>query len=565
MIENNSRMVRIFRLILLIGIIVWAAVTINTGLFIDEKGVLAIYKGIFQGQRMFVDAWGPLQMGGLLTYPLFALYKFVLEPLIYPLGVGLVLYLRIVYTLIRLAICIYLYSVLKRTKYENGAFYASLFAFLFVMSYKAISYKSICDFGVLLFIAYGIRFLVTSKPVYVVLMGIASCIAIIAYPSMIILPVCFGVILLILSYRGYEMIKPFWIFLVTCVVMGALVILYLQLTSGLCNIIPQLQYLEDSDFDHSLPVRIGMMLAEYALFALVAYLPVLYIKILGKYRYVDNYALGATLSLYWAVFMIAICALRSDSISDSRLAYGCLLPFFWFPVLIRPAKKADYTVIGQYSNNNLGGTILLQFIFATSAVAQFAWLLSTNQDISVPAHMAYYVVLAVILIACQDDSGMDFLVTAFSVAALFFGCFWVAEGNGGFASVVSERWLVEDGAFKGIALTPDDYNANLNVMELLDTYVTEDDYLLVAFGSNSTGYLNSDAHQAAGSAYMRTHINTRILEYWNVNPENKANYVLIDKSCPKYEMFVESEAGQQILSIYKVEVGRSGNFVLLTK
>lgn len=555
----------VFRGILGLAALVWVVITLNTGLFIDENGVLAIYKGIFQGQRMFVDAWGPLQMGGLLTYPLFALYKFALEPLIYPLGIGLVLYLRIAYTIIRLAICIYLYSVLKRTKYENGAFYASLFAFLFVMSYRAISYKSICDFGVLLFIAYGIRFLVTSKPAYVVLMGIASCIAVIAYPSMIILPVCFGVILLILSYKGYEMIKPFWIYLATCVVIAALVILYLQLTSGLGNIIPQLQYLEDSDYDQSLTVRIGMMLAEYAVFALVAYLPVLFIKILGKYRYVDNYVLGVTLSLYWAVFMLAICALRSDSISDSRFAYGCLLPFFWLPVLIQPEKKADYTVIGQYSNNSLSGNILLQFIFATSAVAQFAWLLSTNQDISVPAHMAYYVVLAVILIACQDDNGMGFLVTALTIAALFFGCFWVAEGNGGFASIVSERWLVEDGAFKGIALTPDDYNANLSVMELLDTYVTEDDYLLVAFGSNSTGYLNSDAQQAAGSAYMRTHINTRILDYWNVNPENTANYVLIDESCSKYEKFVESEAGQYILSTYTVEVGRSGNFVLLTK
>ena len=555
----------VLRGIIGLAALVWAIITLNTGLFIDENGVLAIYKGIFQGQRMFVDAWGPLQMGGLLTYPLFALYKFALEPLIYPLGIGLVLYLRIAYTIIRLAICIYLYSVLKRTKYENGAFYASLFAFLFVMSYKAISYKSICDFGVLLFIAYGIRFLVTSKPAYVVLMGIASCIAVIAYPSMIILPVCFGVILLILSYRGYEMIKPFWIYFATCLVIAALVILYLQLTSGLGNIIPQLQYLEDSDYDQSLPVRIGMMLAEYAVFAVVAYLPVVFVKILGKYRYVDKYGLGVVLSLYWAVFMLAICALRSDSISDSRFAYGCLLPFFWLPVLIQPEKKADYTVIGQYSNNSLSGTILLQFIFATSAVAQFAWILSTNQDISVPAHMAYYVVLAVILIACQDDNGMGFLVTALTIAALFFGCFWVAEGNGGFASIVSERWLVEDGAFKGIALTPDDYNANLSVMELLDTYVTEDDYLLVAFGSNSTGYLNSGAHQAAGSAYMRTHINTRILDYWNVNPGNTANYVLIDESCSKYEKFVESEAGQYILSTYTVEVGRSGNFVLLTK
>ena len=47
--------------------------------------------------------------------------------------------------------------------------------------------------------------------------------------------------------------------------------------------------------------------------------------------------------------------------------------------------------------------------------------------------------------------------------------------------------------------------------------------------------------------------------------EGRRNYVLIDESCSKYEKFVESEAGQYILSTYTVEVGRSGNFVLLTK
>ena len=87
MIENTSKMIRIFRLILLIGIIVWAAVTINTGFYVDENGLLVTYKGIFEGQRMFVDSWESLQTGGFLAWPLMALYYNVLSPFFSSFGI----------------------------------------------------------------------------------------------------------------------------------------------------------------------------------------------------------------------------------------------------------------------------------------------------------------------------------------------------------------------------------------------------------------------------------------------------------------------------------------------
>ena len=129
--------------------------------------------------------------------------------------------------------------------------------------------------------------------------------------------------------------------------------------------------------------------------------------------------------------------------------------------------------------------------------------------------------------------------------------------------MTKERWIVTDGELKGIALLPEDYQDNLAVYDLVSQYVGEDDYLLVAFGSNSTGYLNSVAHQGTYSVYARTQKNTKLLDYYMQHSENMADYVLIDQSNVKYEAFREGETGLYLLETYTNEIATEGDFVLL--
>ncbi len=563
--EDINRKKSLFEILIVVVALIWSAFTINTGLFIDENGLLAIYKGIYQGQRMFVDAWGPYQMAGIITYPFFALYDFVLGSALESIGIGLVLYFRILYLILRFLICLYLYFTVKKTEFENGALAGSIFTFLFILGYKSISYKSICDFGILLFICYLIRYLQTKYANYFALMGVATCMMILSYPTMIIFPFVVGVIMLVMSYNGYELLKPFFVYLITCVVIGMAFLTYLGFTSGLGNVFAQLKYLEDSDFESPLYIRMGKMLLSYAAFAVIAYLPVIVLKFIEKIRYLSKMTYGVILSLYWIFFFMAVCLLRAQSVSDSRFAYACLLIFYWLPLFIGDDEKGEYTLIGQYKVSQVVGKHKLFLIWVVSLVAQIAWAISTNQDISVPAHMSYYSIVAFILLITYEDYGFALLKNTLLLVALFFSCFWISEGNGGYSDILEERWIVERGAFKGIALVPEDYQSNEDVMTLIDGVVTEDDYLLVAFGSNSTGYLNSVAHQAAPSAYTRTHLNTRLLDFWNENPEDEADYVLIDTSSTKYETFIESECGRYIFNNYKTEVGKQGTFELLAK
>ncbi len=567
MIENTSKMIRIFRLILLIGIIVWAAVTINTGFYVDENGLLVTYKGIFEGQRMFVDSWESLQTGGFLAWPLMAFYYNVLSPLFSSTGIyiGLVLYMRIMYMIVRGMVALYLYYTIRNTSYEDGAFPAAIFYFMFVVTWKNFSYKSYCELAVMLLICFMIRFHETEKVRFFVFAGLACCVAILAYPTMIILAVVVGVLLLVQMYNNRIDSRPLIAFVVTCVVVGGIFLIYLQLTTGISEAFGQLKYLGDQDYENGVLYRLGTLIASYAVLAVVAYIPILVIYLIRRVRYISDYTEHLVLTVYWVLFFIGVCVARPGSVSNSRFIYACVILYFWFPYFVHEQNDNEYTRIGAYNSSVSDVKGIMWPIFVISTVSQFIWMVSTNQDISVPGHMAVYVVIADIIIMSDEEKflkGLNCIILA--VAAFFMG-FWVPEGNGGYADVTQHRFVVYYGELKGIALLDKDYDSYIASYNLVTQNVGEDDSLLVAFGSNSAGYLNNVGKMGTYSVYARTQKNTKLLDFYELHPENQADYVLIDEANSKYEAFKEGETGQYILSNYTNEVAREGSMVLLKR
>lgn len=562
---DNKRI--IFRVIIGLFALIWSFNVLNVGFYVDENGLLTIYKGIYQGQHMFTDTWEALQTGGILTYPLMALYYQVLAPLFVANGIniGLVLYMRIAYMICRLIVSVYLYLTIKKTVYEDGAYAASIFYYMFVMGWKNFSYKSICDLGIMLLICFWIRYQETNKWRYFVYAGIATCVAILAYPTMIILAVAVGVVLIINIYRNETETKSLIAYVVTCLVIGGLFVLYLQLTTGLGNVFAQISNLGDQDYEYGLIYRLGMILLSYLVFAAIAYLPICLVALVRRFRYLSDLAEGLFLTVYWFGFFAGLCFVKLESVSNSRFVYAILLLFFWFPYLVHERKENEYTRIGSYNNTNDNEHSVLWIMFVVSAVAQFAWSISTNQGISVTGHMAIYVVIAVILVISKEKEYMIVLTLLINIVALFFMGFWVSEHNGGYEDVLSLRYMVTEGELKGIILLPDDYEANDICYRLVTENVSEDSHLLVAFGSNSTGYLNSDAKQGTYSVFARTQLNTKLLDYYNINPENQADFLLLDKGNPKYERFLDYETGKYLLETYTNVVAEEGDFVLLSK
>ncbi|WP_406544308.1 hypothetical protein [Pseudobutyrivibrio sp.] len=567
MLEAVDNKMNIFKVILALFVLVWSFNVLNVGFYIDENGLLTIYKGFYQGQRLFVDSWEALQTGGILAYPLMALYYHVVSPLFAGAGIniGLVLYMRIAYTICRLLVAIYLFLTIKKTAYGRGAYVASLFYYMFVMGWKNFSYKSYCDMAIMLLVCFLIRYYESKKVRYFVYAAIATCVAILAYPTMILLAVFIFAFILFGIYRNEVSPNALVAYVGTCLVIGGAFLIFLQLDSGIVNAINQLKNFGDQDYDYGLLHRLGMILVSYIVFAVIAYLPIVFLVIFKRFRYVSYIAEKVVLSAYWIIFFVIVCAVRIESVSNSRFIYALLLLFFWLPYFIKQDEKSEYTVIGSYNSQISDEQGILWLMFSISIAAQFIWALSTNQDITVPGHMAIYAVIAFILVASNEDNDYIGLTCAILIVDFFFMGFWVAEWKGGYSDVLETRFMVTDGELKGIILTTEDYDKNMSSYRLVTEYLSSEDKLLVAFGSNSTGYINSDAWQGTYSVYARTQKNTMILDYWKEFPDNQADYVIIDESNDKYESFVDGEAGKYILETYRNVVAKDGSLVLYSK
>lgn len=548
-------------------IIIVSFLTLNLGFYIDENGLLAIYKGIYQGQQMFKDSWEALQTGGFLAYPLLALYFKILEPIFVAnsINIGYVLFMRIAYMLARLIVACYLFYTIRHSRYANGAYPAALFYYIFVIAWKNFSYKSYCDMAIMLIICFILRFYETKQVRYWVFIGLAACVSILAYPTMIFFAVIMGIFIIVLI-REYDVTaKTLLAFLLTCIISGLGFLTYLQCTTGIPQALSQITNFGDQDYEDSLIMRLGTMGLSYIVFAVIAYAPILFFFIIKKFRSIYKRTEHILLTLYWLLFFMAICLLRPDSISTSRFIYGILILFFWFPYFMSETQEKGVVHIGSQGTKDVAGRNLLWTVFILSAAAQLIWSCSTNQDISVPGHMALYVVIADIILFADADISMKHLTRILLLVALFFMAFWVPEGNGGYSDVLESRYIVTEGAYKGIALSQEDYEMNEASYKLVSDYVPAESKLLVAFGSNSTGYLNSEAMQAAYSPFARTQINSKLLDYYELNPQNQADYIIIDESHAKYEAFREGETGLWILENYTREIAREGNFVVLTK
>ena len=556
----------ILQILFAIILLVWSFAVIPYGYYVDENGLLTIYKGIYQGQRMFVDSWESLQTGGILAYPLLALYYQVLQPLFADAGinVGLVLYMRYAYTFIRLLVAIYVYITLRLSDYEDGAFSAAAFYFMFVVGWKDFSYKSYCDIAMMLIVCFVFRFYENRKTLYAVLMGVAVCVSVLAYPTMIIMAVFLGGYWLYMAIKDEASRLTVVAYVATCLVIGLIVAGYLQLTVGWGDIIAQLPNLGDQDYDNPIYIRLGKMLLSYLAFAAIAYFPIVLLKIWERFRGVWDGTERAFLTLYFLAFMVAMFVIKAEGISTSRFIYGLLIIFFWFPYFTREREEINYTRIGSYRNTGSEQQKVLWTVFIFSIVAQFVWAISTNQEVTVPGHMTLYVVMAMILLFSREDIRFKGMVTLLMLLAMFFNGLWVADSNGGFKSVFTPMYYVDEGELKGVALPEDEYNTNGAVLALLSK-VEPESKLLVAFGANSAGYLNSEAWQGTYSVYARTQVNTKLMDYYKLNPDNMADYMLLDKSHDKYQYFVENETGKYLLDIYTKQVANQGDIVLLAK
>ncbi len=253
-------------------------------------------------------------------------------------------------------------------------------------------------------------------------------------------------------------------------------------------------------------------------------------------------------------------------LSTTRFIYGCLIIFFWFPYFVRHTEVSERTEIGKYKLPEYDISQMAGFMFFTSAIVQFIWAMTTNQEVTVPGHLCFYIVLGMLIVAENEEKGFCLLRIAVVAFALFFMGVWVPESDGGYNDIFEHRTYVADGGYRGIALDDTDYRMNQSCHKLISEYVSDEDYLYIVNAFGTTGYLDTKAIQAAGSPFSRVGVGQlKVLEFWEENPDRQADYVLIDTANKYYEEYSKGETAQYINEHYPTTVATDGDVILLKR
>ncbi|QFJ53962.1 hypothetical protein [Pseudobutyrivibrio xylanivorans] len=451
-------------------ILVWTVVTLQYGLPAEERGLMALYKSIYQGQHGLVDGWESVQTGGLLTYPLIALYYQVLQPLFadLSLNIGLVLFMRYCYILVRLIVAIYVFCTFRNSDFEDGAFPAALLYFTFILGWKDFSHHTFCDFGMMLIICFIMRFYDNRKPVYAALTALTASITVVAYPPMLIMAVFLGAYWLLMCIKDEAPRSTFISYMIICILLGIAVVLYLQFTVSWGDILTQLPAMINKDNPEPMYIRFGQTMVNYLCLAVIAYLPVCIIRIWDRLKGISEETERALFTLYFIVFMGATFLYKTDGIGASQLVPGCLIIFFWFPYFMREKEVSSYTRIGSYRNAGAETKVILWTIFIFSAVAQLIWAFFAEDGVAVSGHMALYVVMIMILLFAKEEVEYRGLITILLLLSIFFNGIWVANGNGSFSHVFKPMYYTTRGDVQGIALEEQDFFTYEEEMELLE-------------------------------------------------------------------------------------------------
>lgn len=203
----------------------------------DETYYAAGAYRLVLGDAAFQSSWDIHQFSFIITVPLLAIYKFISGSM-----EGVILFLRIVYTLFKCAAVIFSYYQLKNHISPLGALLTSSMFYLTPFSVFTFSYNTI---SVLCF-AFAFLMLVSKSEIKshrFFLSGVFTAIGVQAYPFTVFALLCFFAYFFIIRKKQPEVRKGAVLYIAGGIAVGAVVLIYLHWNSSLENVIANIHYL----------------------------------------------------------------------------------------------------------------------------------------------------------------------------------------------------------------------------------------------------------------------------------------------------------------------------------
>lgn len=559
--------------------------TCFVGFDIDEAYAVTQSYRMVMGDNMFSQMWESHQMSA------FGLAIFILPYLLFTGGqtTGIVLYLRIVGSIIHLSLGWWFFEK-ARKKFGMTAGMLILFAhvnflpkWLTLAEFEIMQYWAVC----IIFLALLTWHEKTTVPAtetagnsekkkelrfwkwrredkWLVLSGAALFMAMMTYPTMILLYPVYALALLALQGRSAkEKWRSVFIFTGTTVLIGVIFLVYLGTYMSVDEFLKYVSYIF---MDESHSTDLSQKFSNYSseLFH--------FIKQMFMY---SPAAIGATALVFVGEILCKKPFKKDKRVKEVVCRYLLIFLLFWLGIYVGKhillslfADKNQFFLYFRYMVAVLVGVVgFFLCIRKTSAYFWFgvmpgivgvvASALVTNMSLEVAMARIYIAVMAgffIVATLIKEKYNQDVVVKAVGylvMVSFILGlvvCKLILVRVTGCMPVtlrMNMAW-VKEGPAAGLLIQEDlakQYNENI---PLIETYVEEDDTLLY-FGCENIYYMVSGADLATPSVQGTAVFNEMFLKYYEEYPERKPDVVIIDKGFATNPVYNYSEQNRIML------------------
>ncbi len=506
----------------------------------EEYHLLMSYRNIM-GDTMFSTMWEPHQTSSFLC-TLFMKPYFLLTGTF----TGVLIYLRLMGTLIHLAVTWYLYKVLKHFLNQTVSFYLALIFFNTIPKLIMLPEFSGMQvwFGILCFLAIidsaeHITFEnkdITDKKhallpyLKITLAALFLCLEVLSYPSCILLFVPF-LIMLMTSHKEKRFRKAF-LFTGVCTLSGVLYIGYFLIKVGLEQLFLNIPAMLTSDFSHTFGSgdKLYLILDNLAHYAI---------------------SFGILTVAAWGLFLIP--SLRKRLPGEKGVAFiGLILLLsnvYQLVLWIAFNKGYEYLQIHLAVTMCLGLWMLCFRLKIANIFTKYMWfgtvigflslvcvMVLTNLNLlsSIPHGMlASLCMLA--LFAHIAEAYPKYLYTvliAFCLTACIGKGYTLRGGFGNYNNVLQSRGICKYGPAIGTVSTYMGAYIYNNEYKLWQEAIPEGSNVLVVTNNvqsvNTIQYTFQNANVCHYSVIDPTAYDERLLTYWNRYPEKEPDIIVID-------------------------------------
>ncbi len=210
----------------------------------DSGYAAAIGYRILKGDRMFAEMWEPHQTSAFLCAFLEYFYIKITGT-----TTGIIIYLHVTGTVIKSAVAVIFYKALTRVFTRDNAFVTA--CIFMILSPKLLiipEYSNMQVYSSVLFFSFLILFIKDKKFLYLVLSSLSLFLAVLAYPSCVIMWIASVIILFKYTDKG---LKNSLILTLVCLLSGIIYLGFFAFSLGISEFIKGVVHIATSDPSHS--------------------------------------------------------------------------------------------------------------------------------------------------------------------------------------------------------------------------------------------------------------------------------------------------------------------------